>query len=94
MISAFLADRFVALAEVQALEADVAAAERRHGVIPELLDLRRRLDVVRGAVLAQMTVGGAACCATPGPWIASIDLPCHSRRGALSLLPRGSARRV
>jgi hypothetical protein len=51
---AFVADRIDLLAEVAALEVDVAVFERRHGFVPELADLRHRLDVVRAVVLGQV----------------------------------------
>jgi hypothetical protein len=51
---AFLTDRIDLLAEVAALEVDVAVFERRYGFVPELADLRRRLDIVRAVVLGQV----------------------------------------
>jgi hypothetical protein len=59
---AYWANRIDLLAEVAALEVDVAIFERRHGFVPELADLRRRLDIVRAVVLGQ--VRGVWLCET------------------------------
>jgi hypothetical protein len=67
---AFLADRLDLLAEVAALEVDLVVFECRHGLVPELadelVDLRRRLELVRANVLAQVAgVPWRAWCESP-----------------------------
>jgi hypothetical protein len=54
---AYLADRFAVLAEVAAIDGELALLERRYGRLAESADIRRRLLVVSATICEQARAG-------------------------------------